>query len=168
MPKKYDTLYKVHETTCDPYCYFTVDDRFTVENNEIGNFVFISANGPGFIIANKAHARIRLNDDAETFCMNADKITRYFINKNDFSSSEIMDFYNDFLGIKEELNPWNNYVFINNSLGYVAYSSFELKQKLEKSLESKNIDNELRVRISLLNEEIKENDNPVLVVGKLK
>lgn len=168
MPKEYDTLYKVRETTCDPYYFFSVDDRFTIENNEIGNFVFISANGPGFIIANKAHARIRLNDDGETFSMNADKITRYFINKNDFSVSEIKDFYNDFLGIEEELNPWNNYLSLNNSLGFVTYSAFELKQKIEKSLESKDITNELRERISLLNEEIKENDNPVLLVGKLK
>ncbi len=85
MPKEFDTLYKVRETGLKPYCFFHIEDRFTYENNETGNFVYLSANAPGFIFANKAHARIKLNEDGETFSMNADKQTRYYINKNDFS-----------------------------------------------------------------------------------
>ena len=45
MPKEFDTLYKVNGSVCDPFSYFSVADRFTLENNETGNFVFISANG---------------------------------------------------------------------------------------------------------------------------
>lgn len=100
--------------------------------------------------------------------MNANKITRYFIKKENFSVVEINDFFNDFLGIKEELNPWINYLTVNNSIGFVAYSSFGLKQKLEKSLESNNLTDELKEKITRLNNEISENDNPVLVIGKLK
>ena len=168
MPKEYDTLYIVNKTSCDPYCFFYVENRFTYENNEIGNFVYLSANAPGFIIANKAHARIKLNDDGETFSMNADKQTRYFISKNDFTVAEINDFHNDFLGIDENLDQWDDYLFITNSLGFVCYSSFELLQKIDKALESKKLDNIIKQRISTLNKEIKENDNPVLVIGKLK
>jgi hypothetical protein len=168
MPKEYDTLYIVNTTSCDPYCFFYVEDRFTYENNEIGNFVYLSANAPGFIIANKAHASIKLNDDGETFSMNADKLTRYFINKNDFTVTVIKDFKNDFLGFDEELDQWDDYLFITNNLGYVCYSAFELKQNIEKTLESKKIDELIKHRISTLNEKIKENDNPILVIGKLK
>jgi hypothetical protein len=168
MPKEYDTLYLLNGTTCNPYCFFHVEDRFTFENNETGNFVYLSANAPGFMIANKAHARIRLNDDGETYSMNADKLARYFINKNDFSVCEIKDFSNDFLGFDEDFDPWNTYLFITNDLGFVSYSSFELKQKIEKTLETKRLDNVVKQRISLLNQRIIENDNPVLVIGKLK
>ena len=92
MPKEYDTLYLVKGTSYKPYCFFHIEDRFTYENNEIGNFVYLSANTPGFMIANKAHASIKLNDDGETFSMNADKQTRYLISKNDFAVAEIKDF----------------------------------------------------------------------------
>jgi hypothetical protein len=168
MPKEYDTLYTINQTSCEPYCFFYVEDRFTYENNEIGNFVYLSANAPGFIIANKAHARIKLNNDGETFSMNADKLTRYFISKNDFTVAEIKGFHNDYLGIDENFDQWDDYLFITNNLGHVCYSSFELKQKIEKTLESKKLDNLIKQRISILNQEIKENDNPVLVIGKLK
>ena len=168
MPKEYDTLYKVIRTSLKPYCFFQIEDRFTYENNEIGNFVYLSANAPGFIIANKAHASIKLNEDGETFSMNADKQTRYFINKNDFTVAEIKDFKNDFLGIDEDLDQWDDYLFITNNLGFVVYSSFELKQKIDKTLESNKLDNLIKQRISALNQEIKENDNPVLVIGNLK
>jgi hypothetical protein len=100
--------------------------------------------------------------------MNADKLTHYFINKNDYSVSEIKGFHNDFLGFNEELDQWNDYLFITNNLGYVCYSAFELKQNIEKTLESKKIDELIKHRISTLNEKIKENDNPILVIGKLK
>ena len=168
MPKEFDTLYLVNGTSCKPYCFFHIEDRFTYENNEIGNFVYLSANAPGFMIANKAHAIIKMNEDGETFSMNADKQTRYFINKNDFSVTEIKDITNDFLGIDEELDQWDNYLFITNNLGFVCYSSFELKQKIEKALESNKLENTVKQRILNLNQEIKENDNPVLVIGKLK
>jgi hypothetical protein len=168
MPKEYDTLYKVKETSLKPFCFFHIEDRFTYENNEIGNFVYISANAPGFILANKAHAIIKLNDDGETFSMNADKQTRYFINKNDFAVAEIKDFKNDFLGFDEDLDQWDNYLFITNNQGFICYSSFELKQKIAKTLESQKLDNLIKHRISALQLEIKDNDNPVLVIGKLK
>jgi len=168
MPKEYDTLYLVKGTSCKPYCFFHIGDRFTYENNETGNFIYLSANAPGFMIANKAHASIKMNDDMETFSMNADKQTRYFINKNDFNVVEIKDFKNDFLEIEENLDQWDNYLLITNNLGFVCYSSFELKQKIAKALESNKTDNLIKQRISTLNQEIKENDNPVILTGKLK
>jgi hypothetical protein len=168
MPKEYDTLYLVNGATYRPYCFFHIEDRFTYENNETGNFVYLSANAPGFIIANKAHAIIKMNEDEETFSKNADKQTRYFINKNDFSVTEIKDIKNDFLGIDEELDQWDNYLSITNNLGFVCYSSFELKQKIEKALKSNKLENTVKQRILHLNQEIKENDNPVLLIGNLK
>jgi hypothetical protein len=168
MPKEYDTLYLVKGTSCNPYCFFHIEDRFTYENNEIGNFIYLSANAPGFMIANKAHASIKMNEDGETFSMNADKQIRYFVNKRDFTVAEIKDFRNDFLGIVEELDQWDTYLFITNNLGFVCYSSFELKQKITKALESNKLDDPVKQRILALNREIKENDNPVLVIGNLK
>ena len=168
MPKEYDTLYLVRGTLCKPYCFFHIEDRFTYENNEIGNFVYLSANAPGFMIANKVHANIKMNEDGETFSMNGDKQTRYFINKRDFTATEIKDFKNDFMGFEEDLDQWDSYLFITNNLGFVCYSSFELKQKIAKALESNRLDNTVKQRILILNQEIKENDNPVLEIGNLK
>jgi hypothetical protein len=168
MPKEYDTLYLVNKNSCTPYCFFNIENRFSYDNNEIGNFVYLSANASGFMIANKVHARIILNSDGETFSMNADKQTRYFVSKRDFSVYEITGFNNDFLGIKENLDQWNNYLSITNDFGYVCYSSFELKQLIKETLISDKIDDQVKKRISDLNMQINENDNPILIVGNLK
>jgi len=100
--------------------------------------------------------------------MNGDKQTRYFINKRDFSVTEISDFKNDFLGFEEDLEQWDNYLSITDNLGFVCYSSFELKQKIAKALESKKLESTVKQRILNLNQEIQENDNPVILTGKLK
>ncbi|RPI66131.1 MAG: 6-bladed beta-propeller [Ignavibacteriales bacterium] len=168
MPKEYDTLYSVNKTTKKPYCFFIVDDRFTFENNETGNFVYLSLNAPTFMIANKAHASIKMNPDGETYTMSGDKVTLYWIDKRDFSVKEIKGFHNDYFGIDEEFDPFKNYIFINNNLAFVKYSSFNLKQLIKKSIESKTLNKEVMLRISALNDQINENDNPVLVIGKLK
>ncbi len=168
MPKEYDTLYLLNGTRKEPYCFFNVEDRFTFDNNETGNFVYLSANAPNFIIANKVHARIKMNSDGETYSMNGDKITRYWVDKHGFSVSEITGFYNDYLGIQEKFKPWQDYLFLSNNLGFIKYSSFNLKQLIEKTLESEKTDRTQKDRILSLNEEINENDNPVLLIGKLK
>lgn len=168
MPKEYDTLYQVDDISCNPYCFFLVDNRFAYDNNETGNFVYLSSNAPGYVIANKVHARIKLNSDGETFSMNADKQVRYLISKKDFSVCEITDFYNDFLGFRENQDQWDNYLFISNDMGYVCYSAFEFRQKIRETLDHFKIDDQIRNRISDLNDQIGENDNPVLLAGLLK
>jgi len=168
MPKEYDTLYIVNNFTPEPFCFFSIEDRFSYTNNEIGNFVYLSSIAPGFMIANKAHARIHLNADGETYSMNGDKQTRYLISRKDFSVCEIIDFNNDFLGFRENTDQWNNYLGISGNRGYICYSAFELKQKLEETLETGKPDDQMKKRISDLNTQISENDNPVLIVGLLK
>lgn len=168
IPKEYDTLYLINKNACFPYCFFKIENRFSYDNNEIGNFVYLSSTAPEFLIANKVHARIKLNPDGETFSMNADKQTRYLVRTKDFSVYEISGFYNDFLGIREKADQWNNYFSITNGFGYISYSSFELKQKIKEILISGKIDIQAGKRISDLNEQVNENDNPVLVVGALK
>lgn len=168
MPKEYDTLYLMNNTSKEPYCYFNIEDRFTYENHEIGNFVYLSVNAPKFMIANKAHARIEMNFGAETFTMNGDKVTLYWIDKKDFSVSEITGFYNDFFGIDEKFDPWQNYLSISNDLAFKSYSSFDLKQLIKKTLELEKLDKTIKNRISTLNDQMNDNDNPILVVGKLK
>ena len=168
MPKEYDTLYKVDDISCNPYCFFLVDNRFAYDNNETGNFVYLSSNAPGYVIANKVHARIKLNSDGETFSMNADKQVRYLISKKDFSVREITDFHNDFLGFRENQDQWDNYLFITNDMGYVCYSAFEVRQKIREALDYGKVDDQIRNRISDLYDQIGENDNPVLLAGLLK
>ena len=46
MPKEYDTLYIVNKNSSTPYCFFNIDNRFSYDKNEIGNFVFLSSNAP--------------------------------------------------------------------------------------------------------------------------
>lgn len=168
MPKEYDTLYSINGNSCKPFCFFNVENRFSYDNNEIGNFVYLSVNASGFMFVNKVHARIKLNSDGETFSMNADKQTRYFVSKNDFSVFEITGFNNDFLGFMENPNQWNNFIFVTNDFGYICYSSFDLKQKINETLISDKIDDQVRNRISDLKMQINENDNPILILGNLK
>lgn len=168
MPKEYDTLYIVKNTTKEPYCFFNVDDRFTFDNNEIGNFVYLSLIAPDFMIANKIHASIKMNGDGETYSMNADKVELYLIDYQNLSVTEIKKFHNDFLGIEDSFDPWKNYLSTTNDLAFVRYSSFNLKRLIKQALETNNLENSIKQRIALLNGQINENDNPILVIGRYK
>ena len=168
MPKEYDTLYLTKYTAKEPYCFFNIEDRFTFDNNEIGNFVYLSLNAPDFIIANKVHARIKMNSDGETYSMNADKNELYLVDKKNFTVTGIKAFHNDFLGIEDSFDPWNNYLSTTNDLGFVTYSSFTLKKLIKQALEKGYLENQIKQRISSLDTQIVENDNPILVIGKFK
>lgn len=168
MPKEFDTLYLTKNAAKEPYCFFNVEDRFTFDNNEIGNFVYLSLIAPDFMIANKVHASIKMNADGETYSMNADKVELYWIDNKNFTATRIKKFHNDFLGVEDTFDPWNNYLFITNDLGFVRYSSFYLKQLIKNSLETANLEDQITQRVSSLDKQINENDNPILLIGKLK
>lgn len=168
MPKEYDTLYLANNTSIEPYCFFNVEDRFTFVNNEIGNFVYLSLITPDFMIANKVHASIKMNGDGETYSMNADKVDLYWIDTGNFTATGIIKFNNDFLGIEDSFDPWKNYLSTTNDLGFVVYSSFNLKQLIKKAFESGNLENPVKQRISSLYRQINENNNPILIIGQFK
>jgi hypothetical protein len=50
----------------------------------------------------------------------------------------------------------------------VRYSSFNLKQLIKHALETGNLENPIKQRISSLDGQMVENDNPILVIGKFK
>jgi len=168
MPKEYDTLYVFENLDIEPYCFFDVEDRFTIDNNETGNFIFLPVIAPRYILVNKVHAKIQVNDDGETFTMWGDESTLFWIDRGDFSVSKIKGFHNDYFGIDEAFDPWEDYLFVSGDFAYIKYASFELKQSIEEALDSENLDHDVKQRISSLNEIIDENDNPILVIGKLK
>lgn len=167
MPKEYDTLYVFDNLALEPYCFFDVDDRFTLDNNETGNFIFLPSIAPKFIIVNKVHAKIKLNDDGETFTMWGDESTLFWIDRADYSVSRITGFHNDYFGIDEDFDPWENYLIVDNDLAFIKYPSFELKQSIEEALDSEKLNEDVKHKISSLYEIIDENDNPILVIGKL-
>jgi hypothetical protein len=168
MPKEYDTLYLAKNTAKEPYCFFNVEDRFTYDNNEIGNFVYLSLIAPDFMIVNKIHAAIKMNGDGETYSMNADKAELFLIDNKNFTVTGIKKFHNDFFGVEDPFDPWKNYLFTNNELGFIRNSSYNLKLLIKQALETGNLENPVKQRISLLYGQINENDNPILVIGKYK
>jgi len=168
MPKEYDTLYVFENLEIEPYCFFDVKDRFTIDNNETGNFIFLPVIAPRFILVNMVHAKIQVNDDGETFTMWGDESTLFWIDRGDFSVSKITGFHNDYFGIHEDFDPWEDYLFADDYLGYIKYAAFDLKQLIKDALDSENLAHDVKQRISSLNEKIDENDNPILVIGKLK
>ena len=86
----------------------------------------------------------------------------------DDSVSKITGFRNDYFGIDEAFDPWDDYLFGDDDLAYIKYAAFELKQLIKDALDSENLAHDVKQRISLLIEKIDENDNPILVIGKLK
>lgn len=169
MPKEYDTLYLLSHTSQKPICFFSIDKRFSIDNHVNGNFIYLSLNSTDFMIANKVHANITLNPDGESFTMNGDKVILYWIDKrNNFSINEITGFRNDYFGFDDAFDPWRNYLSVDNNLAFKVYSSIELKRLIEKALQTSKIGKEVKDRISLLYNQVNENDNPVLLVGKLR
>lgn len=166
-PKQTDTLYIMENFNKVPYCYIKAENRATLTNHEKANFVILSNIGSNFMIARKLHVTIQLGPNLDKIKYKPDKSAMYWIDKKDFSVSEITGFYNDYFGINEAFSPFLNYLSVCNDFGYISYPAFQLKQWLKKALESPDLDNSLRLKISKFNEGLDENDNPVLIYGKI-
>jgi hypothetical protein len=168
-PKQIDTLYIMENLNKVTYCFIKAENRATLANHEIANFVLLSNIGSNFMIVKKLRVNnIELSPNIEALKFKADESTLYWVDKKDFSVSEITGFYNDYFGINEAFNPFMNFLSVCNDFGYISYSSFQLKQWLTKTLESPDLDNSVKLKISKFNEGLDENDNPVLIFGKLK
>jgi hypothetical protein len=56
----------------------------------------------------------------------------------------------------------------NNGVIYFVYNALDLKEQIEETLENKNASPSIRGQLMELDKEVDINDNPVLLVGKIK
>jgi hypothetical protein len=88
--------------------------------------------------------------------------TKILVDKHT-GNAQYVKIINDFLGGLEV-----EYLMCNNDYAVIICEAFKLRQDLEKALEKPGLSQEVRDRMIELVDSIDDDDNPVLVIGKLK
>jgi hypothetical protein len=167
-PKQNDTVYIMRKFEKISYCFLNVENRATLANQEQGNFVSIPVIGFDFMIAQKIHASSIQIYPNDVIRFKYDLPRFYWINKKDFSVNELTGFHNDFFGTDEPFSDFRSHFSVCNEYGFLRYSAFELKQILNKAIGLDIMPDSIKLKIHKLNDELNEQDNPVLLIGKLK
>jgi hypothetical protein len=93
------------------------------------------------------------------------KLYHLFIDKKSRSAHYISKMMADNIG--QSIRP----VLLNSQSDgtiFLSFSAIEIKEMIAKTLLNEEIGSELRNQLKELDAKVKENDNPVLLVGKIK
>lgn len=161
LDQETDSLFVLNGVQKSVVYYFKVDNRYNFDTNLIGNEVRIimqSENKFMFTIYKMHVERIRSGAstklDGKYFFLwdNKTKTTDY-----------ISGFFHNYFEIAVENLPLES----SGGVNCLKYSALEFKELLIKALENNNLDPKKANRFRKLNSMIIEEDNPILLVGKM-
>lgn len=86
------------------------------------------------------------------------------IDREEETVANISEINIDYLGVNSE----DPEIYQNDNKAWIVISAIKLIDYLDSALEKEDIEPELRSRLLALNEEVKEDDNPYLLIGTMR
>ena len=157
-------LFQIEDSLKTPFLVFNQNNPFTYEKRR-GDFLRIKAETPNELMIQVQKYEIFIEDE-ETFGVRGipnSKIYNYRIGKNDRAVYLIDRFYDDLLG--EEYPNLPTITTTNGDHIFIQKSTMHIKQLAEKQLKAGK---ELTPELKELDARLKDDDNPVILVGTLK
>ena len=158
-----DTLFRLVKDTLEPEMIIRVDNYFSPGTG------VNKGSSPQLILNGKEHRLLKNTEvefsQSERGMSFDDHGTTYFlIDRKQGSITQATHFYNDYFDIEEEEVDF----LCNDGFAYVVIEAIELMSLLAEAPINENANPETKERISSLKKTINENDNPYLLIGKLK
>ena len=167
QPSEVDTLYRIDETKMIPV--YALQPKEPIKNGDksTGTFVIYLYSDKNRILFSKTRYEsitgpngsksiISITPNLEYICFDLTTLQTRRI-----APSLSLD--------NIDLNFGNGDVFFPNKNQIVlSYQAFEFKKMIDETIKSKNLTESTKERLEKLNSEIAENDNPVVIAGKLK
>ncbi|MDX2413571.1 MAG: hypothetical protein QNK33_00135, partial [Bacteroidales bacterium] len=157
-----DTLYVIEDTSLVPVFLLESDDRFNNEDNLEGTLPGIKMQGSKYSLLSN-DIIIVSNTDAGSSIMPGKTETLIMDNKN-HKLERINKLLIDYLAFKTKNI---SFTFTNNYAVY-SFEAIKLLKISEEALLQKDLEPVVRERMKKLAESISENDNPYLLIGKIK
>jgi hypothetical protein len=164
-PVNSDTVFLIKKNHLEPFFIFDAGNNALGPDVQIGRTTFsIVAETPGYFIL-KIFTITTKEQMGEKAFRYKGKQQLLLIDKKNERAHYISSFYNDFTG--EKLNPYYA-KFQSNGIFYMAIDAYSLLEKIEKVKSDPNLEIKNRDDFLKLSEGLTENDNPVLLIGKIK
>ncbi len=157
-----DTLYSIEGNTLEPVFSMLVSDRFNYEDNLEGYMLTIKHLGSSYAILGKNMLVVTRNENSTT--MNSENAGTFLFDMHSFTLSSLNSWTIDYLAYTSE----DVYFTTTDNFAVIKFDALELKAICEESILKKDLDPEVRDRITNLNMTISENDNPYLLIGKIR
>ncbi|MEA1876200.1 MAG: hypothetical protein U9N86_05000 [Bacteroidota bacterium] len=157
-----DTLYMLNGTEKRPICSFHVNVRFNSETMTNGSLPSISVRtGSKMLVSNVMFKIERIGEGGISTWIDGSDL--FLWNSDTKELESIKGYYNTFLEMEDE----NMYFSTNGDIVSIKYSAIDFKDKLAKALENKELSKEAFSAITMLDQQISDEDNPVLLIGNL-
>ncbi len=157
-----DTLYSIEGNTMEPMFSMLVSDRFTYANNHEGYMLRIRHLGSKYSVLNRNMMIFTQSNGFDR--ITSDESTDFLLDMRTYTLSTLDSWKVDYLAYTCDeliLGAAGDYAVIK-------FSAIKLKGICEEALLKKDLDPEVRDRMSMLNGSITKNDNPYLLIGKIK
>jgi hypothetical protein len=159
-----DTIYTVSDKTLIPYLAFNYGEEVPQSMEAPGyRTMKIAIETDRYLFLNKFQiTNVLTVDNLSTVSWEAND---YLVDKIQKKAFLIAGIYNDFIGTRQQTQTFK---VLPNNLIYNALQALELIGIAERSIENPKSDQKLIGRMTNLRDQISRDDNPVLLVGRIK
>ena len=159
-----DTLYSVLDKKLIPYLAFNHGEEVPESMEALGyRTMRIALETENYLILNKLQiSKVATSGENNTITWEADD---YLLDKEHLKAYLISGIYNDFIGAYQQTQTFK---ILPNNIIYNSLQALELLGIVERAIESPKSDQKLIGRMEQIREHIGREDNPVLLVGRVK
>ena len=159
-----DTLFFLDEDTLAIEMIIREDNYFSPgENRNRGFSPWIQLNGITFLLIRNTELEL-LQREGGGIGIEDHGSRNLLISRKEKSIVEVSHFFIDYFGLESD----NLEFKYNDDNAWIVLNSIELMDYINKACENRDIESELQSKLMSLRESVDENDNPYLLIGKLK
>jgi len=142
-----DTIFTIDGVIKSAFCFLKYDDIYHMDTNPKGKTVWLD-------ILSENKFKLMVKYGGKEFLWNPKVNTL----KN------LTGYYHDFFKMEVEDLEFES----REDVGFIKYQAIDFKYMLAKSLENRDLGSKKRKQLEELDEEISEEDNPIILVGRVK
>ncbi len=156
-----DTLFILEGVEKIPAYNFKVNKRYDFESELGGNLLMIQyqTDNKMYLTVSKMNVERKQNSVINRI----ERRSFYLFNPKDNTVENISGFYHDYFDLELDVISISN----NGSNAYMKYSAVDFKELLTEASENKKLDKAKAAELKLIDSQMNENDNPVLLIGRV-
>ncbi len=157
-----DTLFELTDDTLSIDLISHGENYLNIEENILKGFVTErKLNGLNYLLLQNTELEWK---DANVIDYDVLGMNYFLISRKDKSILQVKEFVIDYLGIRRDDTVFG----YNSARAYIKISALELMSIIKEALSNPDIDSRVKTTMLALQNSIDENDNPYLLIGKLK
>ena len=163
QPSEVDTIFRIDGAKMTPVYALKLEEPVKSGDKTTGTFVSYLYSNDNRILFSKSGYESIVNPNNASMTSTGQEFISYDLKTLQTSKIDLITLDNivlNFDGANVSF-PKKNHILL-------SYQAFELKKMIDETIKSKDLTETDKERLESLNSEISENDNPIVIIGRLK